>query len=357
MRAARLVFSCMGLLLPVHGRTEEKPETHMIIAMRTGQTHLEDPRSEADRTLELEVLSAAFRYHFIATEDEAVRVENAQHLQALKVRLRLDRKGRVNVRAGVFPGVRFSSGWNDTGWGTGEGALGLRLKQFYLSVQPRRGIEAEWGGLGIAYGESTEVTSYDYDGYLTGERVSAHEPGRLWFDEISVSVGYLSAADPPGFFSRLERLADVNYGQFLARKELKSVRFSLDYTRHSESDTFRQAIHVETPGSVVMDAIRFEMYERAGSAGGFGLGLYGQKRLGSRLSVGAGYARVGDSLLNSDRFPAGESVYGNALLRLSGELSLMAAVTSTSEAGVAERIRTRLDIALGVDLLPRLGMR
>lgn len=340
--------------------SKKEPATNMIIGMRSGETHLDGRNrrapGEVDRRLTFEVASLAVRYHLIETLDDAVHTENAQHLQALKARLRLEGRGRASLHAGVFPGSRFTSGWNNTGWGTGEPGLRLYLKQLYLEAQPARGVEMQWGGLAVAYGESTEVTSYDYDGYLTGERVRLSQPKRLFFDEISLSLGYLSGGDAPGFFDRLHRLGDVNYGHVLVLKSLgQRARISADYTRHSGMDTFRQAAHLETPGWVIVDALRFENYQRAGADAGYGFNVYGQKRLHPKLSVGAGYARIDRSFLNSDRFPAGESLYQNSHFTINSELSVMVAFTRALWTSEATSPRTRLDVALGVNLVPRLG--
>jgi hypothetical protein len=336
--------------------SEKASTTTMIIGMKSGETQPDGERETKEGRLAFEVASLAIRYHFIATGEVSVGTENAQHLSALKARLRLSERGRATIHAGVFPGARFRSGWNDTGWGTGETGFGLYLKQLYLSAAPAPGVEAQWGGLAVEYGESTEVTSYDFDGYLTGERLILRHPRRLFFDEVSLSLGYLSASEPPGIFDRLDRLDDVNYTQLLVLKTIgRRTRISADYTRHAGTGTVRQAAHVETPGFLLTDALRFEGYERLGEGGGYGCNLYGQKRPFSRLSVGAGLARVDRSLLNADRFPAGTSLYQNAHFTINSELSVMAGFTRTFGAREPIAPRTRLDVALGVNLVPRLG--
>ena len=343
---------------PIAGEAKNLPATPMIIGMRSGDTHLDSTgrktRAAVDRRVEIEMASIALRYNLIESYHEAHRTENAQHLQAFRARVRLDAKARASLHAAVFPGSRFGSGWNNTGWGTGDLGLRLYLKQFYLSARPAGGVEVEWGGLAVAYGESTEITSYDYDGYLTGQRLGVSRPAVLFFDEVSVSLGYLGAGDDPGFFDRLHRLDDVNYGHFLVAKEVFGrARISVDYTRHAGVDTFRQAAHLETPAFVIVDAIRFENYQRRGPDPGYGFNLYGQKKLHPRASLGAGFARIDRTLLNSDRFPRGERVYQNLLFIINPELSVTVAFTRALGSGEAALPRTRLDVALGVNLRKR----
>jgi hypothetical protein len=333
----------------------------MIISMRTGETHLEtaprSPLTKLSRWLDLEALSLSLRYHFIQGLDIA-GVQNAQHQQALRARIRLDRADRLSLHAGVFPGGRFTSGWNDTGWGTGERNARLYLKQLYLSARPASGVEAEWGGLYILHGQSTEVTSYDFDGYLTGQRARLLRPESLFFEEISVTLGYLGELEKASFFDRADRLGALNYGHFLLAKELgKRLRFSADLTRHASVNTFRQAVRLETPGWVWVDALLFENYQRAGTDSGYGFGIHGQKRLHPRASLGVGFARIDRSGLNSDRFPRGARVYQDFHLTINPELSAMVSFTRAVGAGSGGLPRTRLDVALGFNLRRRLSAR
>ena len=96
--------------------------------------------------------------------------------------------------------------WNNTAIGTPNGyASNLFVKQLFGSAIPAKGIEIQAGGLGIVKGENSEITSYDNDGYIEGERVSIKRPRTFHVDELSVSVGYLGdsktveplAAAPP----------------------------------------------------------------------------------------------------------------------------------------------------------------
>jgi hypothetical protein len=73
---------------------------------------------------------------------------------------------------------------NSRGWG-------MPVRQLYMSATPISQITAEFGGLGIERGVNTEMTSYDDDGYMTGERVRFHDPKHVFFDQIAVTYGYL----------------------------------------------------------------------------------------------------------------------------------------------------------------------
>ncbi len=65
------------------------------------------------------------------------------------------------------------------------------LRQLYFDAKPVDGLELQIGSLGFNLGENTEVTGYDNDSYVVGERVQLKMPKRLYFDEVSFTHGYV----------------------------------------------------------------------------------------------------------------------------------------------------------------------
>src|SRR5262249_24409559 len=104
--------------------------------------------------------------------------------------------------AGLFTGNSFTSGWNNTAVGSGRGQSNLYLELFF-AAKPVAGIELEYGGLEFARGESGEITSYHYDGYLVGERVCVHPPQNFFLDQIPVTYGYVGDLTRPNVLTRL----------------------------------------------------------------------------------------------------------------------------------------------------------
>src|SRR5262249_9506787 len=146
-----------------------------------------------------------------------------------------------NVEAGLFTGNGFTGGWNSSGWGTGKGQSNLFLKQLFFSARPIAGVEIQYGGLYFDRGQSTEVTSYDYDGYLVGERITLNRPRSFYFDEISVTYGYLGDFNRTNVFGRLHRLSQSNYHEFEVSKQISvRVRTSASYAHEERDDVFRQ---------------------------------------------------------------------------------------------------------------------
>jgi hypothetical protein len=173
----------------------------------------------------------------------------------------------------------------------------LYFRQAYLTAQPIKGIEFQFGGLGIDRGVNTEATSYDDDGYISGERVSIKRPKLFFLSEISYTRAFIGDNYTPNFFARGERLAISNYRQILGRKDFgKRVSVSADYT-YSEPQfgafylkTVREAIFADIHQSKVFDTVRYEAYQRL-NAGNYATGYPFPAGRGSALTVSKNFKR------------------------------------------------------------------
>lgn len=331
----------------------------MVIGMKTGDTHLAGHRTSSEgriaRWLDLQTASISARYHFIENSGGAIAADNNQYQVVFKGRFKFDANGRYSINAGVLPGSSFSGGWNASGWGTGRGQTNLFLKQLYFNAEPAAGVELQYGGLYILHGESTEITGYDYDGYLTGQRVSLKRPQNLYFDEISFTSGFLGDFRTPNVNKRFRRLRQVNYHQLLLAKKINErISASADYTFESGSDTFRQAVKIKVHEARVVDTVQLENYQRASEAAGYGFGVYAEKRLHMRFTAGGGYAQIDGPIRNSDRFPQGKRMHLNLHVAISPEFSLTIGATQAVGRSVSGLPRTRLDIAINYNLLQSL---
>src|SRR5438093_1087337 len=122
--------------------------------------------------LELETLTLFSRYRFVENNADLVTASQMQVKDSLRARLNLDDDRRFAIHLGAFTGSSFTSSWDTTGVGTGAWAPDAYVKQLYLSAMIARGVEVQAGGLYVNHGENTEITSYDDDGYLMGERIA-----------------------------------------------------------------------------------------------------------------------------------------------------------------------------------------
>ena len=222
---------------------------------------------------------------------------------------------------------------------------------------PAKGLAIEYGGLYILRGESTEITSYDDDGYLVGERISLKRPDRLFFDEISITYAFLGDISTPNINKRFHRLKQSNYHQFLIAKKLsRRIGISVDYTFQDGRETMREAIKLTAPEMRLLDFIRFENYQRTDVNPDYGFALYGEKVLHRRITLGGGYAQIDPYYgnLNADRFLTGKRIFLMSSFQILPELSFAPYLTR----GVANHVpvaqHVRLDFVLNYNLLKSL---
>ena len=258
------------------------------------------------RWLDLETLSHSERYRNAFDVGGYHSFENAQQRSLIQGKIKLDSEGRYDI------GFRASSGRYFT-WGygsyTGEGYIsrvsspaslktittpaealeaersvivdpsGFRLstqvqsngwelymRELYLSATPFQPVTLEFGSLGFERGYSTEITTFDEDGYLSGERLRVHDTRHLFFDEIGFTNGYFGKINTVNLFDRGDSLEKYNYRQLFAKKRWnQSLAFSAEYTNQTGTDTLREGFLVDTHALKVFDNVRTEVYERLNS--------------------------------------------------------------------------------------------
>ena len=174
------------------------------------------------------------------------------------------------------------------------------MRELYFSAMPVQWVNVEFGSFSFERGLSTEITTYDEDGYLSGERIRIRKPQQLFFDEVGFTAAYFGDVATPNLFDRGSSLKKDNYRQLFANKQLfPRLGVSGEYTWLSGTDTVREAAVVHVPESRLIDSVRFEGYQRLNTVnlqglnveGGSGLAVAAQKRLG-RLSGDAGFASI-----------------------------------------------------------------
>jgi hypothetical protein len=309
------------------------------------------------RWLELQAANLVMRYRYSDTDTGVVTSNQLQHQESFRGRLKFDAKGRFALNAGLDSGATFISGYNNTGWGMGNSSAMLYLKQLYLSAAPVKGLELQFGGLGILRGEVTEITSYDNDGYIAGERLTLKRPRELFFDEISVTYAYLGDIISPGINKRFHRLDQSNYHQFLVSKKLGDrAAVSFDYSFQSGVETLRQGLHVATKELHIIDMVRFENYERVDYRPDYGYAVYAEKVLHKKVTVGGGIADIDPNYngLNADKFSRGRRLFGEATYTLLPELNISAFFTRAVGNDYALLNRTRFNLVLRYNLFRSL---
>lgn len=311
------------------------------------------------RWIDLQNATLNTRYRFVETSSGTITTNQIQHRESLRGRLKFDAPGKYALNVGVFSGSRFTSSWNNTGIGLGDWQTPLGVRALYVAAQPIAGLEAQYGSLFIIKGESTEITTYDDDGYVIGQRVSVRRPRDLYFDEMSATVGYFTS-DPTeiGVSKRIKYLDErPNYGHFLVGKKAGTrAGVSADFTSVSGARTWRAAANVNTRELRAVDSVLFENYKRTNRNPAYGFALSLNKALTRKLSLNWGYARIDPFYggLNSDRFHIGKRLFVGAAYALSSRFTASAFLTRAVGNDVPLPQRTLSNLIFAYNALPDL---
>jgi hypothetical protein len=317
----------------------------------------EPERRGLTRWLDLQAVTLSTRFRFIQTSAGVTAVRQQQHKESLRARLTFDKAGAYSLNAGVFSGKSFISSWDATGLGTGDPQGYVAVKQLFLAARPIRGLELQYGGLYLVRGESSEITTYDEDGFIVGGRASVRRPDAVFFDEISLTVAHLGDPATPNVFKRLRRLSDVNYRHVLLGKRIGGqVAVTLDYTYENGRETIREAVSLRTSRVRVVDLVRLENYQRVTGQPALGFTLSGEKTIRTRVTAGAGYACIDRDYggLNGDRYQIGNRLFVSSSVPLRAGFTLQGYLTRAVGNDDTVPQGTRVDVVLGYNLLTTL---
>jgi hypothetical protein len=282
------------------------------------------------RWIDLQHVHLSSRFRWVESNDGRITSSTHQWQPQVRARFLFDREARYSVHVGAFSGSQLVSGWNNSGGGVGQFAGDFNVKQLFFAAKPIGQLELQAGGLYMARGDNTEVTSYDNDAYIVGERaIWAPDAGPI--AQVAATVGHIGDYRTPNVFERLDELADLNYAQLLVGFRLgQQVTASGDYTYEDGRDILRQGVTLRTAkGTPVLSAVRFEAYERVAPDTGQGFNLSADLRLMSRFTVTPGVTHIDRNYLipgymppNGDRYERGTRVYHVATYAVSREFSV-----------------------------------
>jgi len=319
-----------------------------------------DPADEPPlrRWFELETFTFSSRYRFVENSADVTTSDQLQYKQAIKARFNVDARKRYTIHVGYFSGNSFISSWNN--WGPGTGSFDGKdnyVKQLYAAAEPVPGIEMQFGGLYINRGENDDLTTYDEDGYLVGERLSVRLPKRVYFDEISVARGWIGPFNQPNLAKRWDGITHPDYGQVLVRRGLThGLAGSLGYTSHAGADTIRAAVTLNLAGKSPIDMIRYEQYRRVNDHPASGFAVSADRSLPWRARLHAGFVSVDQYYggWNADRIQSGRHFFAVVGIPIAGPLSaqLFAARALSSDYPIP--IKRRYEAVIAYDILSML---
>jgi hypothetical protein len=323
------VGACLGseraTAQPAADGPSQTPSTIASMRRRPQSSAPATGSGKVHRWLDWQAGTLDARYRWIENSTGATTTNHLQDRQSARLGFKFDRQGKYSVQTFVGTGSSFTGSWDPLGPGTGTRTFDLNVRHLYLAAAPLKGLDGQVGGLGILRGEQTEITSFDNDGFMIGERVTIKRPARIYLDELSVTAGFIGDLTTPNVFRRLDRLDDHNYTQVLAAKRLGSiVSLSADWTSLSGISTLRQAVRVTTRPWAPVDAVRFEQYERVEGSKAYGFAVSAERALTKRLGISGGFCDIDPNYgaLNGDRFGRGQRVFTESRLTLLPELTL-----------------------------------
>ena len=310
------------------------------------------------RWFEIQTLTLYSRYRLIENRADVTTANQLQYKDAFKARFNIDPDKRYTVNLGYFSGGSFISTWNNWGVGTGDfNGKDNYLKQLYLSAAPLNGLEVQYGGIYVVRGESDDITSYDDDGYIVGERVSVRRPKELYLDEIAVTRGEMGPFNYPALGRRWDGLQHPDYTQVMGSKRFnQAIAGSLDYSTQSGADTVRGAITLRWKKIKPIDTLRYEQYRRLTDHAAAGFSVWADGTLARSVRLQGGYATIDQFYggWNADRIQTGRRFFAVATVPLVGPVAAQLFATQALQSDYAITLKRRFDVVISYDALASL---
>ncbi len=303
------------------------------------------------------------RYRFIKNSEGVIISDQIQYAPTVTGRIKFDSAAKYTLNFNLSSGGGFVSGWNATGIGKPNlPQLNFNIKQLYFSAKPMKGVEFQVGGLSFLRGVASEITTYDNDGYLVGERVDIKRPKKLFFDEVALTVGFIGDLKQPSAFPRLRReFGQTNYQAVLVVKSIgKRVIASEEFVNQWGVKTLHTGVALKVPESVAVDTLHVEFYNRLQSnSRGSGLAIWGEKALNKRFSVSGGYINIDPKYggLNSDDYGKGQRLFAIGEIKLTTATSVQLFYTRAFGNSFLVSPGERFDVRLKFDIAKLLPGR
>jgi hypothetical protein len=311
-----------------------------------------------ERWVNVQNATVVTRYRFVQSSADVTTSNQMQYKETLRVRFNIDPAKRFTVNVGAFSGAGFISSWNNLGPGTGTfNGHDAYVKQLFVAATPWKWLELQAGGLYLKTLENTEITSFDDDGYMSGERVIVRRPKELYVDELSVTRGSLGPLTTPNLWARWRDDIGVGYTQVAVAKRVTSrIAASLDYTDQAGVGTVRAALAVRFDQGVPIAGLRYEQYHRSSSHAASGFALVAERPITKWMRLQGGYATIDEFYggWNADRIQRGRRVFATSTLRIAGPLSASIFATRALASTYSISNRVRFDAALTWDVLAQV---
>jgi len=226
-------------------------------------------------------------------------------------------------------------------------------RELYFRATPVDAVSIEAGSLGIERGYSSEITTFDNDGYVTGERIRFRDPKHLYFDQIGYTNAFFGSVGTPNFLDRTDNMnpKNTNYRQVFAQKRINArLGASGEYTYQLGTHALREGLLLDTKEWRFVRSLRAESYQRlnavsfqgATAQGGSGFAVSADTEVAKRFTANVGYAQIDKDNssyagsryfhsvgfgLNCDSFSEGRRPFIQGSLKLTRTLSAVGTYT------------------------------
>jgi hypothetical protein len=361
------------------------------------------------RWLEVSEMSESQRFRRSYDQNSATIFNNGQQRTALAGRVKLDREGRYFIGFRAESGRFFNWGFADyaghdfthyaglslgsftpkeftdffaayvadtadhTGLNFHGNGWNFYMRDLYGSATPIKQATVEFGSIPIERGYSSEITSFDDDGFIAGERIRLNDPKHLGLDEVSFTSAYFGDMTTPSVFARGDRLAQSNYRQIAGKKMIhQRVGISGEYNWLTKSSTVREAATVKVSELKVIDDLHAEFYQRLNAMNLQGMDIQAAKgfALSASKKVGPvsgdfGYASVDPNYgvytdsrfltvvgfsLNGDTYGTGKRVYSHLSYKLTPVITVFGFYTHITSGDDYNYNKQGLNAGLKFDL-------
>jgi hypothetical protein len=313
-------------------------ETSSAVVVSVAKPTATDQKPLTERWLDLDTLSWAGRYRSSVNTNGRHMFDFGQDRYIASGKVKLDEQGKYTINFHASSGRYFNWAYADeVGGDYAQAVIAIRpyrtpayvaavtaalaadpdgatykagfptrggyfyLRQLYASATPIKEVTFEFGSLAIDHGQNSEITSFDDDGYISGERVRVQDPKHLFFDRVGATWAFIGNSLTPNFFARGGDLAHSNYAQYLVEKKLgKQVTASTDFTEIRGTHTWREGVSVRMPKGQVLDSVLVELYQRMNTINisgtdfgtGNGFAVSATKNILKRVEFTGGYDTV-----------------------------------------------------------------
>jgi hypothetical protein len=204
-----------------------------------------------DRWVDLREMNFSLRYRSVFDSNNAHEYNQGQQRGILDGKLKFDKQGKYGAVFHASTGKYFNWAYADFMGGGNSQGLALEyakatplqlaaieaylpaaeqsggwsfyLRRLYLDAEPVSGLELQFGSLDINRGDASEITTYDNDGYISGERILIKKPQRVFFDEISLTNAYFGDLYTPNFFAAATGWAKATTTRSCCARESRSA--------------------------------------------------------------------------------------------------------------------------------------